>query len=98
MAEAHAESLVKQTTEVVQTTKPTLESLGLGDAFIRALKMAYPNVICPTDTQTQLIPAILGTQDIVVKDVTRSGKCVVFFSQSSIWYLFSTCSASGRLG
>lgn len=79
MAEAHAESLVKQTTEVVQTTKPTLESLGLGDAFIRALKMAYPNVICPTDTQTQLIPAILGTQDIVVKDVTRSGKCVVFF-------------------
>jgi len=74
MAEAHAESLVKQTTEVVQTTKPTFESLGIGDAFIHALKRAYPTVKYPTDTQAQLIPAILGTQDILVKDVTGSGK------------------------
>jgi hypothetical protein len=77
MAEAHAESLVKQT-EVVPTTRPTFESLGLGAAFIHALQRAYPNAKYPTDTQAQLIPAILGTQDILVKDVTGSGKCVVF--------------------
>lgn len=100
MAEAHAESLVKQTTEVVQTTRPTFESLGLGAAFISALKRVYPNVIYPTDTQAQLIPAIFGTQDILVKDVTGSGKWGFFFSSflSSIWCLFSTCFASGRLG
>jgi superfamily II DNA/RNA helicase len=90
MAEAHAESLDKQTTEAVPTTKPSLESLGLGAAFIRALQRAYPNMKAPTDTQAQLIPAILGTQDILLKDVTGSGKCVFFF-RSSIWCLFSTC-------
>ena len=79
MAEAHAESLVKGTTETAPTTKPTFESLGLGSAFIRALQRAYPNVKRPTDTQAQLIPAILGTQDILVKDGTGSGKFVFFF-------------------
>ena len=85
MAEAYAESQDKQTTEAVR--KPTFESLGLGNAFVRALQRAYPNAIAPTGTQAQLIPAILGTQDILVKDVTGSGKCVFYFL-----FLFGVCS------
>lgn len=99
MAEAHAESLDNQTTEAIPTTKPSFESLGLGDAFIRSLLRAYPKAKAPTDTQAQLIPAVLGTQDILVKDVTGSGKCVISFHFIFwIWCLFSTCSGSGRLG
>ena len=83
MAEAHAESLAKQTTtEAEPITKPpplSFESLGLGAPFIRALQRAYPKVKTPTETQAQLIPAVLGTQDILLKDVTGSGKCVVSF-------------------
>jgi superfamily II DNA/RNA helicase len=45
---------------------------------MRAVQRAYPNAKNPTDTQAQLISAILGTQDILVKDVAGSGKCVVF--------------------
>ena len=81
-AEAHAESLAKQTTEAVPITEPprSFESLGLGTPFVQALQRAFPKVKNPTDTQAQLIPAILGTQDILLKDVTGSGKCVVFFT------------------
>ena len=77
-AEAHAESLA---TEAVPITEPprSFESLGLGTPFIQALQRAFPKVKTPTDTQVQLIPAILGTQDILLRDVTGSGKCVVLF-------------------
>ena len=97
MAEAHSEFLAKQTTEAVPITKPSFESLALGTAFIRALQRAYPNVKAPTDTQAQLIPAILGTQDILLRDVTGCGKCVFSFYFISRC-LFSTCSGPGRLG
>lgn len=75
-AEAYAETLTKE-----ETKQPpaSFESLGLGVPFIQALQRAYPKVKTPTDIQTQLIPAVLGTQDIFLKDVTGSGKCVVFF-------------------
>ena len=82
MAEAYAESPAEQTTEAVPITKPpppSFESLGLGAPFIRALQRAYPNIKTPTETQAKVIPAILGTQDILLKDVTGSGKCVVSF-------------------
>ena len=93
LAEAHAELRM---TEAVPTTKPSFESLGLDAAFMRAVQKAYPNVKTPTDTQAQLISAILGTQDILVKDVTGSGKCVDF--DFDLVFLFSTCPGSGRLG
>lgn len=90
-AEAHAEFLAKQTTtEAVPITNPpplSFESLGLGAPFIQALQRAYPKVKSPTETQAQLIPAIMGTQDILLKDVTGSGKCVFYF-----YFLFGVCS------
>jgi superfamily II DNA/RNA helicase len=100
MAEAHAKSPAKQAAEAVPITeppRPTFESLGLGAAFIRSMQRAYPNLKFPTDTQAQLITAIMGTQDILLKDTTGSGKCVVSII-ILIWCLFSTCSGSGRLG
>jgi len=87
-AEAYAEFLAKQKTDdlLTQPELPlTFESLGLGEPFIQALCKAFPKVKTPTDIQAQLIPAILGTQDILLKDVTGSGKCVVFVFD---WMLF----------
>ncbi|KAF8807699.1 P-loop containing nucleoside triphosphate hydrolase protein [Phlegmacium glaucopus] len=77
--EAHAEFLAKEKTDDVPIqTQPepplSFESLGLGAPFIQALHKAFPRVKTPTDIQAQLIPAILGTQDILLKDVTGSGK------------------------
>ena len=97
-AEAHADSLAKQTTEAVPITEPPLsfESLGFGTPFVKSLQKAFPKVKTPTDTQAKLIPAILGTQDILLKDVTGSGKCVVFYI--FILEFVLNFSGSGRLG
>ena len=64
----------------------SFESLGLGAPFVQALHKAFPKVKTPTDIQAQLIPAILGTQDILLKDVTGSGKWVIFI------FVFGCCS------
>ena len=74
---AEAAFLAKSAVEAVPKPPLSFESLGLGAPFIRALQRAYPNVKNPTDTQAQLIPAILGSQDILLRDVTGSGKCVI---------------------
>ena len=78
-AEAYAEFLSKQRVDDMpiqsQPDLPlTFESLGLGAPFLQALQKAFPKVETPTDIQAQLIPAILGTQDILLKDETGSGK------------------------
>jgi superfamily II DNA/RNA helicase len=86
-AEAYAEPPAKEETK---PPLPSFESLGLGVPFIQALQRAYPQVKTPTDIQTQLIPAVLGTQDIFLKDVTGSGKCVILLSLS--FFVFSTAS------
>lgn len=88
--EAYTEFLAKQKADTVPTTKSRLsfESLGIGVPFIQALQRAFPKVKTPTDLQTQLIPAILGTQDILLKDVTGSGKCVVVFLSQNFFFCF----------
>ncbi|KAF8167792.1 P-loop containing nucleoside triphosphate hydrolase protein [Crassisporium funariophilum] len=54
--------------------RPTFEGLGLAPKFVKSLRIAFPNVEHPTDTQARLIPATLGTQDVLLKDDTGSGK------------------------
>lgn len=78
-AEVCAEFLSKQKIDDMpiqsQPDPPlTFESLGLGVPFLQALQKAFPKVEIPTNIQAQLIPAILGTQDILLKDETGSGK------------------------
>lgn len=79
--EAHAELLAKPETDGVPIEEPpSFESLGLGVPFMQAVRRAYPKVKNPTDIQARFIPAILGTQDILLMDETGSGKCVVLLS------------------
>ena len=83
--------LSKQKMDDVPVEEPpprSFESLGLEVPFTTALHRAFPKVKAPTDIQARLIPAILGTQDILLKDETGSGKCVNFLTL--IWYLFSS--------
>ncbi|KAF8647905.1 hypothetical protein AX16_006437 [Volvariella volvacea WC 439] len=55
--------------------KPTtFEDLGLHPPIVAALRSAFPNVTGPTETQAQFIPAILSGRDVLLKDVTGSGK------------------------
>jgi superfamily II DNA/RNA helicase len=56
-----------------QTTRD-FPSLGLRPAITNALHRAFPNVRHPTATQAQFIPAILGGQDVLLKDNTGCGK------------------------
>lgn len=82
-AEVYTAFLTKQKVDDVSIEvrpEPPLsfESLGLGLPFIKVLQKAFPKVETPTDIQAQLIPAILGTQDVLLKDVTGSGKFVDF--------------------
>lgn len=72
MAGAYAVFLAKQAAEVAPTL--SFENLGLGTTFIKSLRKAFPQVKNPTDAQAQLIPAVLGTRDIILKDVNGSGK------------------------
>jgi len=54
----------------------TFEDLGLHPPIIASLQAAFPHVRYPTDVQARFIPAILEGKDVLLKDVTGSGKYV----------------------
>lgn len=49
-------------------------ALGLEPHFVKALHKAFPDVHEPTAVQAKLIPEVLGRKDILLRDVTGSGK------------------------
>jgi len=62
--------------ETDETPTRSFRELGLDDAFVRSLHKAFPDVVSPTSIQSQLIPEVLGQRDVLLKDVTGSGKFV----------------------
>ncbi|KAF8912970.1 P-loop containing nucleoside triphosphate hydrolase protein [Gymnopilus junonius] len=52
----------------------TFPALGLQPHFVDALHTAFPDVLQPTEVQGKLIPEVLDRKDILLKDVTGSGK------------------------
>ena len=54
------------------------EDLGLHPPIVAALRRAFPNLARPTEAQAKFIPAILNGKDILLKDSTGSGKCVIY--------------------
>ena len=54
------------------------EDLGLHPPIVTALRHAFPNLGRPTEAQAKFIPAVLDGRDILLRDFTGSGKCVIF--------------------
>ncbi|KAM6498394.1 P-loop containing nucleoside triphosphate hydrolase protein [Amanita muscaria] len=52
----------------------SFEELGLHPPIVTALRRAFRNVIHPTESQAQFIPAVLSGKDVLLRDLTGSGK------------------------
>ncbi|KAH7928518.1 P-loop containing nucleoside triphosphate hydrolase protein [Leucogyrophana mollusca] len=77
-AEAHTLSTqprkrVKNNTQEPED-KVTFETVGVRPPIVAALLAAFPNVKYPTTMQRKLIPAVVGTQDVLLQDFTGTGK------------------------
>ncbi|KAJ7169772.1 P-loop containing nucleoside triphosphate hydrolase protein [Mycena filopes] len=74
--ETHAswkEKSVKRS-KVAQAQSRSFETLGLHPPILTALRSAFPDIKRPTSAQQQLIPAVVGGQDVALQDRTGSGK------------------------
>jgi len=69
----------------VERQKLTFPTLGLEPKFVKALQTAFPKVEGPTEVQERLLPEVLGNKDILLKDITGSGKYVIFSLLNSIY-------------
>ncbi|KAF4623783.1 hypothetical protein D9613_002083 [Agrocybe pediades] len=58
----------------LETRKSSFAALGLDSRFVKALQTAFSKVVEPTGVQERLIPEVLGDKDILLKDITGSGK------------------------
>ncbi|KAF9569872.1 P-loop containing nucleoside triphosphate hydrolase protein [Agrocybe pediades] len=58
----------------LETRKSSFAALGLDSKFVKALQTAFPKVVEPTGVQERLIPEVWGDKDILLKDITGSGK------------------------
>ena len=60
------------------------EQLHLQRDIVKALHLAYPSVQHPTPVQRRFIHAILSGKDVLLRDKTGTGKCVIRASTSSL--------------
>ncbi|KAH7912611.1 P-loop containing nucleoside triphosphate hydrolase protein [Hygrophoropsis aurantiaca] len=54
--------------------KVTFEAIGVKPPIVVALRGAFPDIAHPTTMQKKLIPAVIGSQDILLQDFTGTGK------------------------
>ncbi|KAK2461676.1 hypothetical protein APHAL10511_006139 [Amanita phalloides] len=74
LVHASLEASVTSHSPLVNLGLANFENLGLHPPIVAALRRAFPNVCRPTDAQTDFIPAILNSKDVLLRDLTGSGK------------------------
>jgi superfamily II DNA/RNA helicase len=70
--------LIKEPPRPVPEGHASFEVVGLRPALVDALHKAFPNVERPTPLQREFLPAIDDGKDVLLKDATGTGKCVLY--------------------
>ena len=87
----HQRSFYKGPRDTVQThlhpDEHSFERLGLQARVLAGLRLAFPSVKHPTPIQHRFVEELLKGKDVLLKDSTGSGKCVLpLYPVTVLWF------------